>query len=260
MSQFQQNPYGDPQDEMAGQPRKTSGIAITALILSIVGLIPCIGVCTAPFGILLGLISAVMTGSSSAKKGRGLAITAIIIGLLAAGVQYGTWTVVQKNFIKPVEDGPKSALLAGFSGDIAGFRAAMHTPASNATDEEITAYIETLRQRYGNLNDVVFDELRGSTSSPQFGATSQVFPYLLQFDSGTVDADAEIVFSDQTTGQAWVMKPSVITIIDPDLGDITFPAGATSGGSSDADVADDDAAAGDSVTDESETDDGAEGG
>lgn len=225
MSQYQQPTYGDPQDPYMDQPRKTSGMAVTALILSIIGLIPCIGVCTAPFGILLGLIGAVTIGG--ARKGRGLAIAAVIIGIVGGGVQYWMGTTGWNKFVVPVMEGPNDALVAGFDGDVAGFRAATHDPAASATDEEILTFIETLRQRYGNIQGVEMNQqAQGQQPQPQMGSQSAPFPYIYQFENATVTGWTEIVFADQTTG-AMVMKPSVITIQDPDLGDVTFPPGAT---------------------------------
>lgn len=223
---YQQNPYG-PADIV--QPRKTSGLAITSLVLSIIGLIPCIGICTAPFGILLGLIAAVTTGG--AKKGRGLAIAAILIGVIGCAVQFVGWQWFKNTFIVPVMEGPKVAMTAGFNGDLQAFRDATTSPATDASDEEITLFFETLRARYGEFQSVRFDEQAQQGQQPQYGQPVVTFPYVFEFSNATVKGETEIIFADQTTGK-WIIKPSMITITDPDLGDLVFPPGATSSSSS----------------------------
>ena len=66
-----------------------------------------------------------------------------------------------------------------------------------------------------------FDE--SAQPQPNYGAPSQVFPYILQFEKGNVSAEVEMIFADQATG-AFVMKPGMITVVDPELVDLVYPA------------------------------------
>lgn len=230
MSQYQQqpqyqNPYGGND---VTPPRKTSGLAITALILSIIGLIPCIGTCTAPFGFLLGLITTVTTGG--AKKGRGIAITAVLLGIIGLVIQVGVWRLGWTKFVVPVMEGPKHVLIAGFDGDLQGFRDASAAPMSNATDAEITAFIEALRARYGAIRDVKMDQgAQQGKQQPQMGQAEAPFPYIFEFQNATVNGESTIVFADQTTGEM-VFKPGSIIILDATLGDLNFPPGGSATG------------------------------
>lgn len=84
------NPYAQPQ-EFAGGPEylepKTSILAVFAFVISLVGLIACCIPGVGPFGLLLGVLALVLISSSGGrKKGGGLAIAAIVIGLVAGAI------------------------------------------------------------------------------------------------------------------------------------------------------------------------------
>ena len=70
-------PFDIPQD------RKTSGIAIASLVCSLICCIPV----TTILGILLGVGAMVSIGSNPEKKGKGLAITGIILGAVFTALQ-----------------------------------------------------------------------------------------------------------------------------------------------------------------------------
>ena len=84
------NPYAQPQD-FAGEAQylepKTSILAIFAFVISLVGLIACCIPGVGPFGLLLGVVALVLISTSGGrKKGGGLAIAAIVIGLIAGAI------------------------------------------------------------------------------------------------------------------------------------------------------------------------------
>lgn len=70
------------------QTPKTSGLAITSLILGIVSIplvFVCLGFLTALLAIIFGIIGlVVINGSNGMLKGKGMAITGIITSILAA--------------------------------------------------------------------------------------------------------------------------------------------------------------------------------
>lgn len=206
------------QSEHEQAQRKTSGMAITALVLSILGIIPCCGAITAVIGTVLGLIGVGTIRSDSPVKGRGLAFAAIIIGIIFIVVQVAGGMWFWRTFGAPVVEGPAPALRAGFAGDTTGFRNAFHGAGATATDEEINAFVDELRDRYGEFVSV---EMIGTGQSrprdPVFPAT-----YRLTFTNDVVDAEAEIIAADETTGQI-VMKLGSVRIIDPQRGDLEFP-------------------------------------
>lgn len=224
MSQFEST-FGVP-DAVA---QKTSGLAIASLVCS---LICCVPITTIP-GILLGIGALVSIGGDVAKKGKGLAIVGILLGLVFTSLQavvYPKLYSVVADFIEVVETGPRDALTAGFVGDLAGFKDAFYGAGANATDAEAQAFIDELRDRYGEFTGSRLDQ-RGGAAQPAYGQPSAPFPYLLSFDRDTVAAEAEIIFFDEGTGRM-VMKPASLTVFDPDLGDLTYPP--SEGGSDEA--------------------------
>jgi len=211
MSQFE---GADPQ-AMSMEPRKTSGLAIAALICSIT----CV---CAPIGALLGLVAFATIGE---KKGKGLAVAAILIGVV---LSVGSWMAytgwIQPNIIEPMKkgmalvmNGPSEAMTAGFASDVPGFRSHFDGAGATATDEQVMAFIVGLRGRYG---EYVSTQMAQGQAQPQFGAQVAPFPYQITFDQGTMDAEAVIIFADN---QGPIMKFKSITVFDPDEGDITYP-------------------------------------
>jgi hypothetical protein len=230
MSQFQiPGAPSVPPDQPAFESGKTSGLAISSLICS---LICCLPFTTIP-GILLGAVALVSIGKNPALKGRGLAFTGIVLGVLFTIGQVVIYPVAWK-FIKTsmeaVAAGPRDALTAGFAGDVAGFKAEFYGSGANATDAEAQAFIDELRDRYGAYIGTRFNEQAGGPQ-PGFGQTSAPFPYVVEFENATVDAETEIVFSDPQRG-GFIMKIGSITVFDDDLGDLTYPTpeGGTTGG------------------------------
>lgn len=231
---------------------KTSGLAMTSLIFSLVVCCPL----TTILGPLLGIAALVRIGGNPALKGKGLAFVAIILGVVFTLAQgfggYQMWQLMQ-----PVLEGPNVALTAGFAADTAVFKAEFHGAGATASDTEVTAFIDELRNRYGTYQSCRFDE----TSSGPTGAYGDPvipFPYILTFDNGEVQIEAKYVFADRGTG--WVRKWGSIAIFDSNLGDLTYPAGGDDGnGSDDADDADTDGEA-ESAPDDApaETDDQAD--
>ncbi|MCH8343279.1 MAG: DUF4190 domain-containing protein [Planctomycetes bacterium] len=197
--------------------QKTSGLAIGSLVCS---LIVCCPIATI-VGPLLGIVALVKIGGNPALKGRGIALAAILMGVVFTGAMtlggYRFW----ETFGVPVMKGPRDALTAGFVGDLAGFKDAFHGAGANATDAEAQAFIDELRDRYGEFTGSRLDQRRGA-AQPAFGQPSAPFPYVLSFDRDTVAAEAEIIFFDEGTDRM-VMKPASLTVFDPDLGDLTYP-------------------------------------
>jgi hypothetical protein len=224
MSQFESTfnaPYG--QD---AQPRRTSGLAITALVMSLVGIIPCCGFLTAPLGVILGAIAAFITGPASPRKGRGMAVTALILGLVFTIGWYAGGAWFSGKMMEGMMRGPQAALTAGFAGDIAGFKAAFHGAGAAATDDEAKAFLGALTERYGAMVSVRFDESQPPGQS--FGQPNVPMPYVIQFASGPMNAEVELVFADQATGEMFFFAPRLgyITVFDAALGDLTFPSAA----------------------------------
>lgn len=214
MSQFETNPYAN-----ADPVPTRSGLATGALICSLIFCCPL----TTILGILLGVVALISTMGNSMKKGTGIALLAIIIGLVATAGQ----ALVGKFFYDvgwvPVKNGPRLVLEAGEAGNWAEVRNTMYGQAATASDEEIQAFFTALSDRYGSLQTVSISATRQPAQQP--GSAVQIMYYTLAFSNGTVECDTTIVFADQSTG-AMIGKPSDIVIIDSTAGDLVFPAAA----------------------------------
>lgn len=84
------NPYAQPQDAVGHaeylEP-KTSIMAVFAFVVSIVGLVACCIPGVGPLGLLLGVVALILISTSGGrKKGTGLAIAAIVMGLIAGAI------------------------------------------------------------------------------------------------------------------------------------------------------------------------------
>ncbi len=197
--------------------QKTSGLAIASLVCS---LICCLPITTIP-GVLLGIAAMVSIGNNPARKGKGIALTGIVLGVLftiGQAVIYPPAYGYIKDSMELVTAGPNNALTAGFAGDTAGFKTQFHGPGATATDAEVLAFINQLRGRYGELQSV---EMRGQSQQTPFGQPIVPFDYVLVFETGEVSCTTEIAFSDPQKG-GFINKLHSITINDPD-GPIVYP-------------------------------------
>jgi hypothetical protein len=204
------------------EPQRTSGLAIASLVCS---LICCIPLTTIP-GILLGIGAMISIGGDPAKKGKGLAITGIVLGIVFTVGQaliYPPAIGYIKATMELVYTGPNTALTAGYAGDVAGFKDQFYGAGASASDVEAQAFITELRRRYGEFTGCYLNEAAGQPSQPSFGTPEVPFPYILEFASGQVDAETVIVFSDVQKG-GFVNKLGSITVFDPDAGDLIYPA------------------------------------
>ena len=213
MSQFA--PPGEYQGTET-QKTETSKLAIASLVCSLILCCPV----TTILGVLLGIGGVVVTGANSALRGRGLALAGLILGLVFTGGQIvaGNWGYTK--FAKPVIQGPADALIVGAQGDLDGFRDYFTGKAAKASDAEVKGFLDALQNRYGAFRSLSFDDSRGQQQQTQGGRGT--FPYLLEFADASVEAEAELIFADEATGQL-VMKWNFIEVFDDELGDMVFP-------------------------------------
>jgi hypothetical protein len=223
VADYSQQGYYDPLMSQTGEMPRRSGLAITALVFSILGIIPCCGAILGAVGVLLGLVG--LFTISPPRKGKGMCGAAIIIGLIFIALWVGLMMWGMKKVGGPIEKGPDAALREGFAGNWAGFRNELTGAAAAATDAEVEAYIEGLRAQYGEYQSIRIDDTGRRNVQPQFGNPEIPMPYLVNFSQQSdVPAEAVFVIVDQATGQ-WQFKWGSIEIDGQ-----AFPASATSGG------------------------------
>ncbi len=203
--------FGD-QSAMA---TKTSGLAVTSLIFSLILCCPL----TTILGPLLGLGAIVRIGRNPALKGRGLAVAAIILGIGFTVFQGFCARFAWEHFYRVMFTGPGTALVAGFAGDANGFRADFTGAAANATDEEVAAFVDELQDRYGAFQKSWISQ---DTAFPTVGATETTMTYVLTFANSTVDCEAVVVLQERAGGPPDFLLGSLM-VLDSDLGDLPFP-------------------------------------
>ncbi len=161
-----QNPYAQfgqqggqfGREDLEPLTSRTSIMAVMSLVLGIIAVIP--GVCCIPgpgaVAVILGGLAALFIGRSMGRlSGMGLAITGIVLGLLAS--VFSVFVLIGASnankelggqFFKPAAQTFKKL----DSGDIAGFRGSL-TPAAAAklTDEQITDFVARYQTEVGSF-------------------------------------------------------------------------------------------------------------
>lgn len=148
-----QNPFAPHSHDSFGAPpatQKTSGLAIAALVCSLIVCVPGLGV----IGLILGLIAMFTIGSSDGRvRGKGLAAAAIILGLLVSTAWIGggiAFYRANEGLQKHVHEPTYSAFKKLDAGDVSEFRALL-TPnlAAAITDAEILAFHAAYQDKVG---------------------------------------------------------------------------------------------------------------
>ena len=210
--------FGAPVDEFESTAEaRTSRLAIASLVCS---LICCVPVTTIP-GILLGIGAIFSINNNPARfRGKGLAMAGILLGVTFTAGQAFVYPKAVDFIVMNVR-GPNDALISGFAGDATAFKSHFYGKGIRASDAEAQAFIDTLRSRYGEFQSCEFDQR--NQPQPTTGQTKPTFAYILTFDNAVVDCLTQIIWMDERTG-ATVFQLGWITIKDPDLGDLTYPA------------------------------------
>ena len=147
MSTFTDQPYA-PETITESRLSKSS---LSSLIVSIISIVCCpIGSVVGFLALLLGIVGLMRT-SAVGVHGRGLAITGIVLGLI--GMVIGTGLVIGFTqavgmFVEPAEE----SIVTLDAGDTQAFRATLSASLDqNITDEQISAFAQSLRDDYGAL-------------------------------------------------------------------------------------------------------------
>jgi len=217
MSQFPGG-YINPYEEPPLEAQKTSGLAITSLVCSLIVCCPL----TTVMGPLFGLLAIIKIGSPPKRRGKGLAWAGILIGILATA-GWGWFAYKMYGAFQMVSHAPAEALRAGYSGDLAKFKVSFGSQGLAASDAEAKAFIDQLRSRYG---EIVRSELdfEAFAQMQQQNRGQQVLPfrYRLFFTNETVAAELKFDPKNQPRQSDTPVFES-IEIIDTTRGNIVFP-------------------------------------
>jgi hypothetical protein len=212
--------------------RRTSALAVTALVSSLVFCCPC----TTVMGVILGVIALAVVAAKPDRKGKGLAVAAIMIGLVLTAAWGVLFNWAYQDFSRRQMEGPRTELHSAYAGDYAGFRAGFYGPAAAASDEEIKQFAQTLEQRYGAFRTARLDETRFDPFKDMMNPVKTA-PYVLEFEQATIDADIEIASQDPASGRfLGGLRFGRIVIHDDDAGDLEFPPPVNGGSPPDPDA------------------------
>ncbi len=184
-----------------------SGMAVTAFVLTLLFCIPVLPL----VGLLLGLAALGRTATSGGTmRGRPLAVTAIILGVIMTtgwgAFGYFVGVPAYKSMTMILFRGTEEPVKAAFDGDSA--KAATFWWENAAPSEAETAtFVSAAKARFGDF-EMLF---RADETQPGIGAGQPEFvlPFIFVFSEGRFDG--EVAFSASQTGEM-TLSGSVVGI------------------------------------------------
>ena len=193
-----------------------SGLAIASLVCSLILCCPLVTL----VGALLGIAGLFHT-KGGRRRGRGLAITGLILGIVftVGGVVVGFWAF--KTVLQVVVRGPALVMEAGYAGDTAGVKQYFdvgHVP----TDEEIDAFFATAKTRFGEFKSAT---LQDNSNQTQSGNQDFKLPFDVVYAKARLLANVQFRANENVkTGSGSMIGIVKITIVDPEAGDLVLEA------------------------------------
>jgi len=198
-------------------PPPVSKASVASLVLSLVFCCPL----TSLAGIVTGLIA--LFGSGQRVTGKWLAVLGILLGVAGLSLQGAASVFGFNAVIKPILDGPQTAIIAGQAGDITAFRDSF-IPISDAkggSEAAASAFIQELTNRYGTLKSAALDQ-NSAPTTPKSDTRVFESEYLLDFNKGRMRARCSMEIAD-SKGQL-TMKLIAVEITDSQYGNLAYPA------------------------------------
>jgi len=217
------------------QDKPMSGMAVTAFVLALIFCIPVLPL----IGLLLGLGALGRTSADGPMRGRPLAITAVILGLLmTVGQVYATVQIVKMariigESITSVITGPGESMQAAFDGD--GDKATSFWWEGDAPSEaETAAFVAAAKARFGEFDKAIPAE----DAQPGAGAGEPEFSLPFKFTFSNGEFKGEVFYSatkdgETNSGGSFVGIDKIV-IKDPDGADLVWAAGARADAAIDA--------------------------
>ena len=174
------------------QSRQVSTLAVSALICSIIICCPILSL----LGVLLGAIALIRLKSLPHLKGKGLAWTGIVIGVVSTVL----WVVLSMyagkvftEFLEQTKTVSTETIEAGYADDYQSFRSHLDASITNVTDVEIDTFIGELESRFGKFDSAFLnmEEQNQTVMSSRPGEAPIPIRYVFE----TTDATGFIVFS-----------------------------------------------------------------
>lgn len=213
------------------EPPRTTGWAIAALGTSLSIFCPLLTL----IGPLLAVRALVEIRAHPTRRGRGMAVAALWIGLACTLGWIATLFWWNGHVRQMLLHGPEPAIRAGMAGDVVTFKNAFTAAGANASDEQARAFLDALRSRYGMIISAAQDQsapVAGNATQPsttiapatqavagQISGRSAVVPYLLTFERATIRADLRVTLF----ARGLAPRFEWIRIKDPTAEDLTYP-------------------------------------
>jgi hypothetical protein len=198
----------------------TSGWAVAALTFSVA---ICPPLCL--IGVLLGIKALQHVAAVPGRRGRGMAVAAIVLGLVATAGWTAAATWWHLNARRPMLEGPRRPLAAGLAGDPAAFQAGFAVEEAGAGRPEAEAFLAEVGRRYGGLVTMVVADRAGRRDRPVMQNGRVTIPYSVTFTDGRIDALASFLVFDPAT-RRMVLDFEWLVLLDADRGHLAYPASA----------------------------------
>lgn len=216
--QYVSDNFGQQRNVRLSPTKKTlSKPALLSFVLGLLFVIPLLPVAAC----VLGFLALRALSDTPQVKGRGFALAGIGLGgfftvmQLALGVQ-------MYRIYDFTNHGPYEAVVHSLAGNTQVFRNSFSDAGRNATDEEITAFTDAMRNRYGG---VLVIRLVDAEAAPADVLGAVIHGrYEIEFTNRTVDANVLMVVGDTSNGELFAPKIQRIEIVDPEHGSLFFPA------------------------------------
>lgn len=199
-----------------------SGWALAAVLLAVAVMCPPLPL----IGALLGLKALHHVNAVPGRRGRGLALTAITVGLAATIA----WTAAaiwwDRSVRQPIRRGPDAALAAGLAGDVAGFQAGFATGPVDAGAAD--AFLQELERRYGSYvglspaDAAVRVPPADADPEPVMRGGRVTCPYELHF-ARQQRVPALATFQVFAPGDGLVRRFTALEILDPPRPPLRYP-------------------------------------
>lgn len=172
-------------------PARTSALAVSSLVLSLICCIPGFGL----FGAALGVGALMGIGGSNGRVGgRGLAAAGIIIGILVTLAWVGAFVAVRQvmgQASNVLFGSMNQAMTAVEAGDYGAVRLNLGGKAGAATDEQFGAFRAGYQAAYGSFRSVPTDWMEIFAAYAEVGSLIQnyqgrqhLIPIPASFDNG----------------------------------------------------------------------------
>lgn len=202
---------------MTGVRRRLSAWSVIAIVLSI-GLCPVVTAAAIPAG-LWALWWDVRVHH---RRGRRLAIVAIVIGVICTPITTTAAFWWNSHVRVPLLDGPAELIAAGQRGDVTAFLAGT---AGGGSQANATAFLTELTGRLGILQSTRPSEQPGSEQSSEGDDTAAGWwiwvPYDAMFEGAAVTMRARFLLSDPDRG--WVTAFDRFEVDPPDGPPLRWP-------------------------------------